>query len=113
MGGIQRALDKQKVNSYYDLYLNEETYRYVFRILAAKEILMKPEEYGFEIKQDHLYDPIHLKEILVEKSIDDLVEYSKEIGINYKLLKRFNPWLRSDKLTVKKGKTYTILVPVI
>ena len=113
MGGMQRALENQKVNSYYDLYLNEETYRYVFRILAAKEILMNPEKYGFEVKQDHLYDPVQNKEILVDKSIDDLVEFSKEIGINYKLLKRYNPWLRSDKLTVKKGKSYTILVPVI
>jgi len=113
MGGMQRALEKQGVNSYYDLYLNQETYRYVFRILAAKEILIKPEEYGFEVKKHHLYDPLQLNEIPVDKTIDDLVKYSKEIGINYKLLKRYNPWLRSDKLTVNKGKSYTILVPVI
>ncbi|MEO1051454.1 MAG: lytic transglycosylase domain-containing protein [Bacteroidota bacterium] len=111
MAGLQRALDNQKVNSYYDLLLNEETSRYVFRILACKEIIEHPEKYGFEIDQNHLYIHETLRTIEVNETIDDLISFSLEKGINYKLLKRYNPWLRKNKLTVRRGQTYTLTVP--
>ncbi len=112
MSGVQRALDNQEVNNYYDLYLNEETARYVFRILAIKEIIQKPEKYGFKIDPAHLYKEEKLRYVEVDSSIKDLVAFSKEQGINYKLLKRHNPWLRDDQLTVKKGKVYRIAIPI-
>ena len=111
MTGVKKAVDKQKVSSYYDLYLNSETSRYMFRVLAIKEILESPEKYGFEIKEEHLYSPEELTQIEITESIPDLVEWSNSQGINYKLLKRHNPWLRSDKLTVKRGKSYFIGIP--
>jgi len=111
MAGIQRALDEQKVDSYYDLYLNEETSRYVFRILAIKEIIQHPEKYGFYIRQKHLYTEEPLRYVEVNETIRDLVDFAKDHGTNYKLLKRHNPWLREEKLTVKKGKTYVIALP--
>lgn len=111
MAGIQRALDEQKVDSYYDLYLNEETSRYVFRILAIKEIIQNPEKYGFYIRQKHLYKEEPLRYVEVNETIRDLVDFAKDHGTNYKLLKRHNPWLREEKLTVKKGKTYLIALP--
>ncbi|MTI23250.1 lytic transglycosylase domain-containing protein [Fulvivirga sp. RKSG066] len=111
MSGLQRALNNQKVDSYYDLMLNEETSRYVFRILAIKEIIEHPEKYGFNIDEEHLYDQEDLRFVEVNEDIKDLVEFAKKEGINYKLLKRHNPWLREDRLDVRK-KTYKIAIPV-
>jgi hypothetical protein len=111
--GIGRALEHQSVGNYYDLLLNEETSRYVFRILAAKEIISNPGKYGFEIDDEHLYNPEPVEYVEVSSSIKDLVSWSREQGINYKLLKRHNPWLRRDKLTVARGKIYQIAIPKV
>lgn len=111
MNGLQRAIDNQQVDSYYDLYLNEETARYVFRILAIKEIVEHPLKYGFEINPKHLYQQEPLKYVEVDETIKDLVTFARQHGTNYKLIKRHNPWLRDDRLTVKKGKHYRIALP--
>ncbi|HEX5171230.1 MAG TPA: lytic transglycosylase domain-containing protein, partial [Cyclobacteriaceae bacterium] len=111
MAGIQRALDDQKVNSYYDLYLNDETSRYVFRLLAIKEIIENPAKYGFRVKPEHLYKEEPLRYVEVDESIKDLVDFAKEHGTNYKMLKQHNPWLREEKLTVRRGHTYRIAIP--
>lgn len=112
MAGMQRALDNQKVNNYYDLYLNEETSRYVFRILAIKEIISNPRKYGFNIRSEYLYQAEKVRYVTVTETIKDLVDFSLEQGINYKLLKRHNPWLREEKLPVKKGRVYLIAIPI-
>jgi hypothetical protein len=109
--GLQRALDKQKVSSYYDLLLNEETSRYMFRVLALKEILSKPDQYGFIIRKKDLYPPLPSTEITVDTTINDLTAFATQQGLNYKLLKYFNPWLRSDKLTAAAGRKYFIRIP--
>ncbi len=111
MSGLNRAIEKQKVDSYYDLFLNEETSRYVFRILAIKEIIENPERYGFKIKPQHLYQQDSVKYIEVDATIPDLVDFAIAQGTNYKLLKRFNPWLRDDRLTIRKNETYQIALP--
>ena len=112
INGLDRALEHQKQTSYYDLLLNNETSRYMFRILAIKEIMENPKKYGFDMAKEHLYNPENVKYIEVTESIADLVTFSIDQTISYKLLKRHNPWLRSKKLTVKKGKTYRIAIPV-
>jgi hypothetical protein len=112
MGGLSRALENQTVDSYYDLYLNDETSRYVFRIIACKEIIEHPEKYGFNVEERHLYDPEKVRYVTVNQSIPDLIAFAKKNGTNYKLLKRHNPWLRDDKLVVKKGRAYQIALPV-
>lgn len=112
MGGIERALENQTVNSYYDLYLNDETARYVFRIIACKEIIEHPAKYGFKVEERHLYNAEEVRYVTVSQTIPDLIAFAKKNGTNYKLLKRHNPWLRDDKLVVKKGKTYRIALPV-
>lgn len=109
--GIQRALDHQNVDTYYDLLLNEETSRYVFRILAIKEIIENPELYGFDIKEEHLYNPYIVEYIEVDETIPSLVTFAQDHGLTYKDLKKHNPWLRRDKLTVKNGKQYLIAIP--
>lgn len=111
MGGMERAIENQKVNSYYDLFLNDETSRYVLRIIACKEIIEHPLKYGFKINPKHLYQPEPVKHVEVRETIKDLVDFAKKNGTNYKLLKRHNPWLRDEKLTVKKGKVYKIALP--
>lgn len=111
MGGIERALEDQQEKSYYDLYLNDETSRYVFRILAIREIIQNPVKYGFKVDAKHLYPEEKLKYVEVKEDINDWITFSKAHNINYKLLKRHNPWLRDDKLTVKKGRTYKIALP--
>ena len=113
MSGLGRALDNQKVDSYYDLMLNDETSRYVFRVLAIKEIFQNPKKYGFNINANHLYESEKLRYVTIESDIKDLVKFAKDQGINYKLLKRHNPWLRDDNLNVKRGKSYQIAIPVI
>lgn len=111
MGGVDRALEDQAVDSYYDLYLNDETSRYVFRILAIKEIAENPLRYGFKIDPAHLYQQEPLKYVEVDETIKDLVTFAKAQGTNYKLLKRHNPWLREDRLTIRRGKKYHIAIP--
>jgi len=111
MSGVARSMEEQKVSSYYDLHLNDETSRYVFRMLAIKEIFENPDKYGFKLKPEHLYQPESIKHVEVDESIKDLVVFAQSQGSNYKLLKRHNPWLRQNKLTVKKGKKYQIAFP--
>lgn len=111
VAGISSDLKDQKVNNYYDVHLNDETSRYVFRLLAIKEIFESPSKYGFKLKQDHLYQPEKLRYVEVTESIPSLVDFALAQNSNYKMLKRYNPWLRQNRLTVKKGKVYRIAFP--
>jgi len=114
MRGLSNRIDEQKVDSYYDLMLNDETSRYVFRILAVKEIMENREKYGYEIPEHRLYKQESLQQVLVEQNIKSLVDFALDQGINYKTLKIHNPWLRSNSLTIKrKGNSYTLLIPKI
>ncbi|MDN5204006.1 lytic transglycosylase domain-containing protein [Fulvivirgaceae bacterium BMA10] len=111
VAGLTRRLNEQKVTSYYDLLLNEETSRYVFRALALKEIMENPGKYGYEIPSEHLYANFPIKEVKVTSTISNLVDFSNSLGINYKTLKLYNPWLRKQRLSVRRGKFYIISLP--
>jgi hypothetical protein len=111
MNGISRKIEEQEVMDYYDLLLTEETSRYVFRILALKEIMSKSEKYGFNIPNEALYYNIPTKKIVIDSSITDLAKFAKTQGVNYKILKIHNSWLRDKKLTVTTGKKYEIEIP--
>jgi len=111
MNGLRRAIENQQTSNYYDLYLNSETSRYMFRVLACKEIFEHPEKYGFDVSEEHLYLPEKIHYVEVTESIDDLVQFSIDHGTNYKILKRFNPWLMDYKLPVKKERVYRIALP--
>ncbi len=106
--GLKRQLLKQQVTSYYDLLLNEETNRYILRILAVKEILSEPKKYGYNFRKNDLYYPIPVKVITVDSSITDLVAFAKYHDSNYKILKILNPWLRKDKLSNPDSIKYRI-----
>ena len=111
MNGLRRDMERQDVDNYYDLKMNAETTRYIYRVLAVKEILSFPKQYGFDIKPEHLYQEEALKYITVSETIEDLTVWAKEQGITYLLLKRHNPWLISNQLKVPSGKSYIILIP--
>ena len=111
MGKISSELNNQQVNSALDLLLVSETSRYVFRILAIKQIFENPREYGFILKKEDLYPYIPVQRITVERTINDIAAFSQEYGLNYMILKEFNPWLRDNKLTVRTGKSYEIAIP--
>lgn len=111
MGGLDRAMKQQGVTSYYDLYLNDETSRYMFRILALKEILGNPERYNFDIKPGEGYKPLPTRSVTVKSTIPDLPQYALEQGVNYKILKLYNPWIKGYKLTVAQGNEFELLLP--
>lgn len=109
--GISRRLDEQDVTNYYDLLLGEETGRYVFRIVALKEILTHPDRYGFNFREKDLYSNIPTFKVEVDTSVTDFTKFAKDFGINYKILKIHNPWLRDRFLANKSGKKYLIEIP--
>ena len=111
MNGISRRLDEQQQKSALDLLVAEETSRYMFRIMAMKEVMRDPYHYGFVLYSDQLYRPIETRAITVKTSIPNITEWAKKQGCSYYHLKEFNPWLRANKLTVRAGRTYTILIP--
>lgn len=112
MTGVNKQMDIQKVTNYYDLLLTEETSRYVFRILALKEIMQNPVKYGFTIAPEDLYAALPTKKIEIDSTITDLADFAKGQGINYKILKIHNPWLRETKLINDTGKKYQIEIPL-
>lgn len=111
MNGLTKALKRQNANNYYDLLLNEETARYVFRILAAKEILGNPLKYGFHVRKKDRYKPLTYNEISIDSSITDFASFAQKRGVNYKILKLFNPWLRQKYLKNPSSKKYILKIP--
>ncbi|WP_430814752.1 transglycosylase SLT domain-containing protein [Carboxylicivirga sp. RSCT41] len=109
--GINRQLDRQKTKSYYDLLLGEETGRYVYRILAIKEILNNAEQYGFHVKSADLYPTIKTTEIEVKTGVKNFADFAIQYGTTYKELKNLNPWLREAYLTNSGKKSYSIKLP--
>lgn len=110
MGGVSKRLKQQKVNNYYDLLLNTETSRYVFRIIAIKDILNNPTNYGFNLRSQNKYKQDNFKLITNDSTITSLADFAIENNINYKILKLGNPWLLKKKLTNTKRKKYTFRI---
>ncbi len=111
MAGLNRQIERQGQTDYYDLLLNEETSRYVFRIVALKEIMENPKKYGFHFRDKDLYQPIPTRKIKVDYPVEDWSEWVKQYGINYKILKIHNPWLRDTYLKNASKKEYIIEIP--
>ena len=111
MNGIDKQIERQKQNSYYDLLLNQETARYVFRIVAAKEIISNSSNYGFYFRKKDLYPPYETYIVKVDSSITDFADFALKYETNYKILKILNPWLRDAMLDNKTNKVYNIKLP--
>ncbi len=109
--GIKKFMETQKVDNYYDLLLGQETGRYVFRILAIKEIVSHPEKYGFSLEKEDLYKAVPTFSVEVNEPVSDFSDFAKLYEINYKILKRHNPWLREPHLNNSSRKKYTVEIP--
>ena len=108
---ISSQFEKQQVDDMLDLYLVEETARYVYRIIAAKIMFSNPSAFGFRLRTKDLYMPISYKEVSVNTGISNLAEWAKKQGITYALLKNMNPWLRDNFLQNVSKRTYTLKIP--
>ena len=110
--GISKRLESQKQKSAMDLWLVEETARYMYRVMACKMYFENPSAFGFAFTPDMLYPYVPIKEeVRVDGGIPSLVDFAIEHGVTYADLKRANLWLRDDKLTNKEGRTYYIAIP--
>ena len=109
--GARRRIAEQGTNNYYNLHLNSETGRYVFRIIAVKEIMKNPKKYGFMFRKKDLYAMQAYKNIEIDSTISNLNDFAKSHEINYKLLKQFNPWLRTSSLPDKSRRKYILKIP--
>lgn len=109
--GIDRQIEKQKETNYYNLLLNSETARYLYRILAFKLVFEHPEDYSFDLSETNLYQPISYKDVEVTTSVESWADFAREHGTNYKMVKILNPWLRESNLSNSSHKTYIVKVP--
>ncbi len=110
-GGVDKQLGRQKQENYFDLLLPEETARYVYRILAMKEIISDPERYGFHLRKKDLYPPYSTRVMEVTAPIADLADFALQQHTDYKTLKLLNPWLRDTRLSNREGRAYALLLP--
>ena len=111
INGVQNKIANQNEASYEDILFGEETKRYVFRIIALKNIVESPESFGFYINEEQMYKPIEYEEIKIDKPINNISDFSKDLGLNYKNFKIHNPWLLENHLNNKSRKVYTISIP--
>jgi peptidoglycan lytic transglycosylase D len=110
--GIEKKLNEQKVDNYYDVLVGENTERYIPRIVAAKEILSHPEKYGFQFDKEDLYTIKPTYTVKVDTAITNIALFAIKFNTNYKELKMHNPWLRENKLNNKSRKLYEIKIPI-
>jgi len=111
LDGLSRALENQKVNSYYDLSLVDEAARYVYRIMAIKEVYNHPTRFGYYLRDKDFYPPILTFKVNVDTSISDLADFAFKQKFNYRILREFNPWIRRYNLPNKSRKSYTFILP--
>lgn len=109
--GVSNAMAFQDSDSYYDLFLNEETSRFVFRIAIIKEIMSNSEKYGFKIPKWERYSPDNVRSVKVDGAIANLAEWAKANGTSYKDVKLLNPWILGRSLPAPKGDAWIIAVP--
>lgn len=110
--GVAEALSTQQVSTYWDLHLNSETARYVYRLAALREVMEAPEAYGFHLGRSDVYAPLTCQEVVVDTTVSNLASFALATGTTLRELKAINPWLRGTQLDVVEGKSYAIRVPL-
>lgn len=112
IAGITRRTAAQGMDNYYDLFLPEETMRYVFRILAFKVMFEEPEKYGYILSGEDYFKPYaDYEEIQVKSARIDWVALAREHGTNYKMLRELNPWIRDYTYNNSAGRTFVVKMP--
>jgi len=107
--GLKTELLMQKVNNYYQLFLNQETSRYVFRILAAKIIMSNPEKYGYNLARSDLYSEVQFDRVeITAKEAVPLYIIAQAAKTYFKIIKDMNPHFTSYYLPTGKHK---VMIP--
>ncbi|MFZ4521434.1 MAG: lytic transglycosylase domain-containing protein [Bacteroidales bacterium] len=109
--GLRKALDNQNVNNYYDLYLNDETSRYIFRIMALREVYNHPVQYGFYLRERDFYPQIPVRLVSVDSAIASLPKFARSMSVTYRVLRELNPWIRNYSLPNASRKSYIFKIP--
>ncbi len=112
MSKISKEKKRQNEDVYYDMNFGQETGRYIYRILALKQVLNKPKRFGFHLREKDLYTPYETYEIKIDTTVSDLSALAKKYNLNYKELKIYNPWLRQAYLPDESRKVYHIKIPI-
>ncbi|MDB5231386.1 MAG: hypothetical protein JWN76_2191 [Chitinophagaceae bacterium] len=110
MGGYNKQATSQGTNNFYDLVLPDETSKYIFRILTFKELIGNAGKNGFKVDDEDVYKPVPYRSVTISQSIPDLIQFAKNNGTTYYMLRQMNPWLRGKSLPVK-GKSYEVKLP--
>lgn len=111
-GGISSRLEKQHQTKAQDLWLVEETSRYMFRVMAAKMMFEDPASFGFMVPEMSKYQYVAPREVVTVKDpVSNLVEFALKHAVTYAQLKSANLWLREDKLNNTSHKEYRIIIP--
>lgn len=110
-GRISRELERQGATSAADLWLNRETSRYMFRLLAVKEVLAAPQRFGFCLKRSQLYPPIHCTHVEVDTTVTSLTDFARERGLLVRQLREANPWIRGYTLPNRSRRRYLVAIP--
>ena len=112
MSGLSRRLEKQRGDAYWDLMLNAETARYIYRLYATKQVMEAPESHGFMLAAEDWYSPIPGRDTVLVDTVDDLAEFAVHAGVSYNALKTLNPWLRTDRLPIPDNQYYVVRLPL-
>lgn len=105
--GLKSEILTQKVNNYYNLYLNQETQRYVFRILAAKIIMSNPEKFGYVLSKDDFYLPRQFDTIKIKASCPVPLHIIAQAANTYfKVIKDLNPHIKYYHLPTGTHQVY-------
>ena len=112
MAGLSRRLEEQSGTEYWDLMLNAETSRYVYRLYATKQVMGNPEAHGFLMDAEDWYAPLHTRDVVLVDAVDDLPAFAAQEGVSYNALKTLNPWLRSDRLPIAEDQYYVLKLPL-
>ena len=110
--GLRKQMNLQGIENYYDLAMNTETSRYLYRILAFKTIMENPKKYGYYLRNKDLYYPMPYTQVTIDTTINSIHEFAKQNEVTYKMLKTLNPWMTAHSLPNKSKKKYTIKLPV-
>lgn len=108
--GMKQRVNDQRTNNYYEMYFNQETSRYLFRMLAMKIIFSSPKHAGFHVKTEELYQPYRYKTVEVDTPVNSIAAFAETFGLKYKHIKILNPWLRDASLPNKEKRKYQVKI---
>ncbi len=110
--GVARRMETQGVKNYWDLYLPEETMRYLPRILSLKIVAQDPAAYNFLLEEKDKHKPFkNYKIVKINQKDIDWSAFAAEHGTDYRQLRILNPWIRSYSYANNGQTEYEVMVP--